>query len=301
MSVKDSSRQPPEGEAAIPQEDLLLNVPGGPASSGVKPQAGHDAELHRLSELSKKLAKGKDLPPGERQALVEKCLTSARSLNFPKLIASLEAELETLQKATAGELQHKRQQVLQSLHKAGLVVRSFTDYDRAGPLRIIHKGRTTNILFGKLRLDSFDESNGERAAERIVAQVRRIMDAPFDSAGFYRDFRRAYEHARLEVSSRDGWLPVDLIHQEYSLGKLRATMGKKATPITKDAESYSLVMFLIDFARFQKNPVRLTESEYIRSRTPAMSQTKDAYLVPDLSVPLGEERLMLDLRIEREP
>lgn len=301
MNVKDSSRQPPEGEAAIPQENLLLNVPGASGALGLKQQAGHDEELHRLSELSKKLAKGIDLPTAERQALVEKCLTSARSLNFPKLIGSLQAELETLQLATADELQHKRQQVLESLQKVGVAVRTFTDYDRAGPLRIIHKGRTTNVLFGKLRLDSFDESNGDRTAERIAAHAKRILNAPFDPAAFYKEFRRAYEHARVEVSTRDGWLPVDVIYQECALGRLRVSMGRRTKTTAKDADDYSMVTFLIDFARFQRNPVLPTENEYIRSRTPAMSQSKEAYLVPDLSVALGEERQILDLKIEREP
>lgn len=300
MNMKAQPSSSTETEGAAQQRDLLSSTAGD--SNPSKPKANllpHEAELLRLVELTKKLAKC-GVASEEREGVLEKYLLAAKSFNIQKLITSIEDELAMIRKATSADLDGKREAVLQSAEKAGFVVRRFQDYDRIGPVRVIHKGRTTDVLFGKLRLDTFNEPNGVRVAEKIAAQIKNLIAPSLDAALFYKGFRQAYEHARVESNSRDGWLPVDVIYQEYLLGRMRTGLAKKSQQASKSAEVYPLVMFLIDFARFLRDRVYPMEREYIRSRTTPMGQIKDAYLIPDLAASLGEEKPYLDLRIEKE-
>jgi hypothetical protein len=92
---------------------------------------------------------------------------------------------------------------------------------------------------------------------------------------------------------------LDEIHREYALDLIRRGMIKSWQSGTGKAENYAMVNFLVEFARFLQAP-KYPPGEYIRSRFPPMAQMKDAFLVPDLTVPLGEEKPYLDLKVEHE-
>ena len=258
-----------------------------------------ERRLHQLAELVRKLTKGEKLTGTQRQALVERCLHASRTFDLAKLKSALELESAKLEDAVSEHLRSKREVVLQEAERAGFQVRRLTEYDRIGPVRVRHKGPATTILFGKLPIENFEESTGALTAERILATLKNILNAPFDPTAFYKGFTAAYKHARLESTSREGWVRFDEIHREYTLELIRRGMMKNRQSGVGKVENYDMVNFLVEFARFLQAP-KYPSGEYIRSRTPPMAQMKDAFLVPDLTVPLGEEKPYLDLKVEHE-
>ena len=268
------------------------------SSSSDTPGPGYIAALRQLADLAKKLGTAKDLPLTAKEVLLKNCLERLQKFDPKAVVESLQKELVAIRKEISDALATKREQVLQRAEQLGLAVRRLAEYDRIGPVRVVHKGSTTNILFGKLKLESFEEPSGLKAADRIASRVKSILADPFDPVAFYRNFRRAYDHARIETHSADGYVRVDSLHQEFALGTLRVAGGKRPQQ-TKQTELYPLQAFLVDFARFLRSP-QYPEGEYIRARTPPMSQIERACLIPDLSTPLGDEKPFLDLLIERE-
>lgn len=260
--------------------------------------AGYIAPLRQLADLAKKLATAKDLQPIAKETLLKNAIERLQKLDTKAIVELLQRELQAIRKDIADALAKKREQTLQRAEQLDLAVRRLSEYDRIGPVRVAHKGATTNVLFGKLKLDTFEETDGSKAADRIADRINSILTDPFDPAAFYRNFRRAYDHARLEVQSTDGYVRIDSLFQEFALGRLRPAAGKRPSQANQ-SEIYPLQAFLIDFARFLRSP-QYPEGEYLRARTPPMSQIEKAHLIPDLSTPLGDEKPFLDLLIQKE-
>lgn len=260
------------------------------------PQA---TEFRVISEMLQKLSRKVDLPPTEKAEQLQKLLLCLKKIDLAGDIQVVEKEIGTIEESIKKDLELKREQVLQCAEQAGLKTRRYTAFDRIGPVNVVHKGAKTTIQFGKLPLGSFEETSGAKAAERIVAQVRRILEEPFDSGAFYKEFRRAYQHACLECTRQDGWVRLDFIFREIVAGRTRASFGNRIQQEPKTPEPYLLVEFLVDLARLFRNP-QYPEGEYIRSRTTPMGLMDQALHVPDLNAPLDSDKPYLDFKIERE-
>lgn len=258
------------------------------------------AALKAASDGAQKLSKAAKLTLLDREEALGKFSESLRTLDLPGLTAVVEAERGRIKELIATDLKRKRELVLQTAESMGQPVRRYSDYDRIGPFRITHQGASTKVAFGRLAVESFDEANGEKAAERIVALRKETLEGAFDPRVFYHEFQQAVRHASVEDALHDGWVRLDAIYREFALGQMRSGFGKRGWKEAKPTAPVPLVRFVVQFARLLL-AANYPKGQYLRIRTPAMALSGEAFQVPDLGDPLGDEKLVLDVKIERNP
>jgi hypothetical protein len=187
----------------------------------------------------------------------------------------------------------RRDLVLELARNAGQPVERLLDFDRIGPVRVTHEGRRTNILWGKLILETFDEPDEARAVNRIVSHAESILNAPFDSLAFLHSLASAETRTPKRAS---GFKRLDEIYGQFiNLEEIPAQIFALGESI----KDYRLVNFLVDFARYWRDA---SECFYKTGLCPFMpevskEQINEAYLIPVLPTPPFRERLFLEFVI----
>lgn len=198
--------------------------------------------------------------------------------------------------------QVNRELVLQLAKKAFPSGR-FPDFDRIGPVRVMHRGAKTYILWGNLKLESFEETDASKTAERIINRVKSILEEDFDEIEFYQGFCNAYWRTLdwqplVRAKSRDYSVRIDHLYNEFLWERIRNAMaqetGRKPTAIAP----YSLAEFLVDFARYLRDPDPPGYlDDYLSLPTLTVGQKAQAYLVPNLQDISADETPILKVQL----
>ena len=186
------------------------------------------------------------------------------------------------------ELQIRRERIRSLATTAGIPTLECSDFDRIGPVRVTHTVKyQTEILWGNLRLEEFLEHDDLKAAERIVSRVKPITEEWFDSFEFHLDFKCAYSCAAGWFSTHESrkysGLRIDHVYAAYAVNKVRSGCTEAETQAAS-SKDYSLCDFLVDFARYLRDP-QDDDDRYISTIEPRGAELKQAFFVPNLKDP----------------
>lgn len=185
------------------------------------------------------------------------------------------------------ETQKKAERVLRLVEKTGLSTSQGAGFHRVGPLRVVFRHAFhTDILFGRLLLESVWEPDPEKTSAIISCRSDAILTNPFDSYDFFKRVLDAYQEAAGWFVSEDEGsksLRIDLLFGPFS---------RRYTKCPK----YSFPDFMVDFARYVREPGNDLDA-FLSIKDVPLPSADDAYLIPDLKMPTYDERPVLTVSI----
>ena len=230
---------------------------------------------------------------------LQKVLKTAREVNWENLIHLVEETLKMARASIDQQLQDRRRKLLESLKSKGIYYRMDGDADAVDVFKVRYKGPTTIIEFAGVEVESFDEFDGEKLANEIMATRNRMEKSGLDRTTFFKLIKNAIQNANAKNPSNDGYAKIDLIYREFLFEQAWAKPSFAKSGSSKYFPDYPFYQFLWDLAAFIVGGT--SEGEFrLSGRPPAMSERTHSYKLPDLKNPQAPGEVMHLLRIQKK-
>ncbi len=234
----------------------------------------------------------------EQAVELQKVLKTAREINWENLMHLLEETHKTAKANIDQQLQDRRRKLLESLKSKGIYYRMDGDADVVDVFKVRYKGATTIIEFAGVEVESFDELDGEKLANEIMATRNRLEKSGLDRTTFFKLIKNAIQNANAKKLSNDGYMELDPIYREFLFEQAWAKPSFAKSGSSKYFPDYSFYQFLWDLTVFFNGGP--SEGEFrLSGRPPSMSERTKAYKLPNLKNLQAPGEVMHKLRIQK--
>lgn len=254
--------------------------------------------LARLSKAVKAAAFARLKHDKKAAKLTEAAAKEAENMDWKKGAEILRNEAVQLQRDQEQALRQRRENLKTHAEQAGVPFIWYEAWDRIGIFDVRYSGLSVTLELGGVKVESFDEADGERLFKRLQ-EVRSLLDAqPLDRKQFFQNIKAAYTTVRRRSPGEGDYVLVHAIHGELLLERARHDAKFVRSPDPKNIAPYPLHQFVYDLARFLKHPDGPHYgNERIQTQTPSMRESKATVQIPNLNNPVNSDTSVARLAV----
>jgi hypothetical protein len=257
-----------------------------------------NASVACLSKAVKAAATARLKHDKEAVKLLEAAAKEAEIIDWKKVAEILHNEAVQLQRDQEQALRQRRESLKKQAEQAGVPFRPYSTWDRIGIFDVRYSGLSVIAELGGVKVEIFDEANGERLLKRLQ-ELRSQLDAlPLDRKLFFQHIKTAYSTARRRSPGEGDYVLVHEIHGELLFERARHDAKFVRNPDPKNISPYPLHQFVYDLARFLNDADGpRCGSERIQTQPPSMRESKLTVQIPNLRNPVTSETSVARLAV----
>ena len=234
----------------------------------------------------------------EAVKLLEAAVKEGEIIDWKKVVEILRNEAVELKNEQEQALRQRREGLKKHAEQAGVPFRGYEAWDRIGIFDVCYSGLAVTVELGGVKVESFDEPDGERLFKRLQ-QVRSQLDAPLlDRKQFFQNIKAAYSTVRRRTPGEGDYVLVYAIHAEVLLERARHDAKFVRNPDPKNISPYPLHQFVYDLARFLNDADGPScGSERIQTQPPSLRESKLTVQIPNMRNPVSSETSVARLAV----
>lgn len=247
-----------------------------------------NTSLARLSKAVKASATARLKRDKKAAKLLEFAAKEAELMDWKKGGEVLRNEARQLQLDQEQSLCQRRESLKTHAQRAGVPLQGCEAWDRIGIFDVRYSGLAVTVELGGVKVESFDEADGERLFKRLQ-ELHTVLDAPpLDRKQFFQNIKAAYTTIRRRPSGEGDYVLVHAIHVELLFERARHDTKFVRNPDPKNIAPYPLHQFVFDIARFLNDADGpRCGSERIQTQAPSMRESKATVQIPNLKNPVS--------------
>jgi hypothetical protein len=257
-----------------------------------------NASVACLSKAVKAAATARLKHDTEAVKLLEAAAKEAEIIDWKKVVEILRNEAVELKNEQEQALRQRREGLKKHAEQAAVPFRGYEAWDRIGIFDVRYSGLAVTVELGGVKVESFDEADGERLFKRLQ-ELRSQLDAPLlDRKQFFQDIKAAHSTVRRRSPGESAYVLVHAIHGELLFERARHDAKFVRNPDPKNISPYPLYQFVYDLARFLNDTDGpRCGSERIQTQAPSMRESKATVQIPNLKNPVISETSVARLAV----
>lgn len=236
--------------------------------------------------------------PVEQEEELAKALKASKDVNWDLLVPAIEEALSAAKSEVERLLSERRQKMLEMIKSKDIYFRTDSEEDTVDVFKVKYRKTQAVVEFAGVEVQSFDELDGAKLADAILAIRPRLERASLDRSRLFSLVSVAISHANGKNPSRDGYVDLGTIYREvvFEQAWQKTSFAKSAS--AKHFPEYPFHQFLWDLAAFFAAGNSEGRSR-LAGRTPSMSERANSYRLPNLRQPHSPGEVIHMLRVEK--
>lgn len=257
-----------------------------------------NTSLGRLSKAVKAAASARLKRDEKAAKLIEAAAKEAELTGWTKGAEILRNEAVQLQHDQEQALSQRRESLKTQAQHRDVPFRGYEAWDRIGFFDVRYSGLAVTVELGGVKVETFDEADGERLFAQLQELRNRLDAHPLDRKQFFQNLKAAYSNVRRRNSGDGDYALVHAIHGELLLERARQDAKFVRNPDPKNIAPYPLHQFVYDLARFLNDADGpRCGSERIQTQAPSMRESKSTVQIPNLKNPVSLETSVARLAV----